>query len=123
MVPLTFPTGFSRKLSTEKIFNLNDLQNRPGAIKKVCSHLRLSAELIYIFQRRRWGRGIGSGRGKLCGFGHQKSRSTPRAFEGGQTPIYKRHPKFGFKNFRYVSLFGFALLTLTSITVNPISKL
>lgn len=50
-------------------------------------------------QRRRWGRGTGSGRGKLCGWGHQKSRSTPRGFEGGQTPLYKRLPKIGFHNF------------------------
>ena len=50
-------------------------------------------------QRRRWGRGIGSNRGKTCGWGHQKSRSTPRAFEGGQTPLYKRLPKIGFHNF------------------------
>ena len=51
-----------------------------------------------ISQRRRWGRGVGSGRGKMSGHGHQKSRSTPRAFEGGQTPLYKRLPKIGFHN-------------------------
>jgi large subunit ribosomal protein L15 len=50
--------------------------------------------------RRRWGRGTGSGRGKLCGFGHQKSRSTPRAFEGGQTPLFKSLPKIGFYNIK-----------------------
>jgi large subunit ribosomal protein L15 len=49
-------------------------------------------------RRRRWGRGTGSGRGKLCGYGHQKSRSTPLGFEGGQTPLYKRLPKIGFRN-------------------------
>ena len=36
--------------------------------------------------------------GKMSGHGHQKSRSTPRAFEGGQTPLYKRLPKVGFHN-------------------------
>lgn len=48
------------------------------------------------------GRGIGSGKGKTCGKGNkgQKSRSGSniRAFEGGQTPIYKRLPKRGFNS-------------------------
>lgn len=49
----------------------------------------------------RLGRGMGSGLGKTCGFGHkgQKARSgcSRRAgFEGGQTPLYRRLPKFGF---------------------------
>ncbi|WP_343182462.1 50S ribosomal protein L15 [Buchnera aphidicola] len=50
---------------------------------------------------KRVGRGIGSGFGKTCGRGHkgQKSRkgvSIRRGFEGGQTPLYRRIPKFGF---------------------------
>jgi large subunit ribosomal protein L15 len=50
---------------------------------------------------RRVGRGIGSGLGKTAGRGHkgQKSRSggTVRpGFEGGQMPLQKRLPKFGF---------------------------
>jgi len=50
------------------------------------------------------GRGIGSGLGKTCGKGHkgQNSRSgrgPPPGFEGGQTPLYKRVRKYGFKNF------------------------
>ena len=47
--------------------------------------------------RRRVGRGIGSARGKNSKKGHQFSPSTPRAFEGGQTPLYKRLPKIGFR--------------------------
>jgi large subunit ribosomal protein L15 len=51
--------------------------------------------------KRRVGRGIGSGLGKTCGRGHkgQKSRSGGRVrpgFEGGQMPLQKRLPKFGF---------------------------
>ena len=51
--------------------------------------------------RKRVGRGIGSGLGKTCGRGHkgQKSRSggqTPIGFEGGQMPLQRRLPKFGF---------------------------
>jgi len=50
---------------------------------------------------RRVGRGIGSGLGKTCGRGHkgQKSRSGgwhKVGFEGGQMPIQRRLPKFGF---------------------------
>ncbi|VFP87909.1 50S ribosomal protein L15 [Candidatus Erwinia haradaeae] len=51
--------------------------------------------------RKRLGRGIGSGLGKTAGRGHkgQKSRSgggAHRGFEGGQMPLYRRLPKFGF---------------------------
>lgn len=68
--------------SGANLLSMNDLRNLDEATKK----------------RRRWGRGIGSGRGKNSGFGHQKSRVTPRAFEGGQTPLYRRLPKLGFFN-------------------------
>ncbi len=52
---------------------------------------------------KRVGRGIGSGLGKTCGRGHkgQKSRSGGRVrpgFEGGQMPLQKRLPKFGFSS-------------------------
>ncbi len=54
-------------------------------------------------KRTRVGRGIGSGLGKTSGRGHkgQKARSgggVRRGFEGGQTPLYRRLPKRGFKN-------------------------
>ena len=52
--------------------------------------------------RKRLGRGAGSGTGKTSGRGHkgQKSRAgaTITGFEGGQMPIYRRLPKRGFKN-------------------------
>jgi len=52
--------------------------------------------------RRRVGRGIGSGKGKTAGSGHngQKSRSGTaiKGFEGGQMPFYRRLPKRGFTN-------------------------
>jgi large subunit ribosomal protein L15 len=78
----SIPIGGARSSSSssERILNMNDLQGFPNKT------------------RRRWGRGPGSGRGKTSGWGHQKSRSTPRAFEGGQTPLYKRLPKIGFFN-------------------------
>lgn len=54
-------------------------------------------------KKKRLGRGIGSGSGKTCGRGHkgQKSRSGKkirRGFEGGQMPLYRRLPKFGFNS-------------------------
>ena len=53
--------------------------------------------------RKRLGRGIGSGNGKTAGKGHkgQNARSgggVRRGFEGGQTPLYRRLPKRGFTN-------------------------
>jgi len=53
--------------------------------------------------KRRVGRGPGSGRGKTSGRGHkgQKSRSggsIPAWFEGGQLPLARRLPIKGFKN-------------------------
>ena len=53
--------------------------------------------------KKRVGRGTGSGLGKTSGKGHkgQKARtggSIRRGFEGGQTPLYRRIPKRGFKN-------------------------
>lgn len=59
---------------------------------------------------KRVGRGIGSGLGKTCGRGHkgQKSRSggtVKPGFEGGQMPLQRRLPKFGFTSriARYVA--------------------
>jgi len=53
--------------------------------------------------KTRIGRGMGSGFGKTGGFGHkgQKARSgysRKVGFEGGQMPLQRRIPKFGFKS-------------------------
>jgi large subunit ribosomal protein L15 len=53
--------------------------------------------------RKRVGRGQGSGTGKTSGRGNkgQKSRtgySAKRGFEGGQMPLYRRLPKVGFSS-------------------------
>ncbi|MEG2341789.1 MAG: 50S ribosomal protein L15 [Bacilli bacterium] len=64
-------------------------------------------ELTYVegsrIERFRKGRGVASGNGKTCGKGTkgQNSRTSGGVrpgFEGGQTPIYRRLPKRGFKN-------------------------
>ena len=67
--------------------------------------------------RRRVGRGIGSGLGKTSGRGHkgQKARSgggVRRGFEGGQTPLYRRLPKRGFKN---INAKNYTEVTLTML--------
>ncbi|MEO0444147.1 MAG: 50S ribosomal protein L15 [Pseudomonadota bacterium] len=53
--------------------------------------------------KKRVGRGIGSGSGKTAGRGHKglKSRSggtVKPGFEGGQMPLQKRLPKYGFSS-------------------------
>jgi large subunit ribosomal protein L15 len=65
---------------------LNEIKDNEGATKN----------------RKRVGRGIGSGSGKTGGRGvkGQKARSgvAINGFEGGQMPIYRRLPKRGFTN-------------------------
>ncbi len=52
---------------------------------------------------KRVGRGIGSGLGKTCGRGHKgltsrSGGSVAPGFEGGQQPLHRRLPKFGFSS-------------------------
>ncbi len=78
--------------------------------------------------RKRVGRGIGSGLGKTCGRGHkgQKSRSGgfhKVGFEGGQLPIHKRLPKYGFtsrmaETRAEICLYQFASMEASDIDVN-----
>lgn len=69
------------------------------------------------FTRKRIGRGTGSGLGGTSTKGHkgQKSRSgysKKIGFEGGQMPIQRRLPKFGFKNVNRVEFKAINLETL-----------
>ncbi|TGE19890.1 50S ribosomal protein L15 [Hymenobacter elongatus] len=69
---------------------------------------------------KRLGRGTGSGRGGTSTRGHkgQKSRSgysKKSGFEGGQMPLQRRVPKFGFKNINRVEYKGINLDALTSL--------
>ena len=70
--------------------NLNEIRDNKNAVK----------------DRKRIGRGIGSGTGKTSGKGHkgQKARSgvAVKGFEGGQMPIHRRLPKRGFTNINRV---------------------
>ncbi|MBC8079346.1 MAG: 50S ribosomal protein L15 [Gorillibacterium sp.] len=70
-------------------------------------------------ERKRLGRGIGSGTGKTSGKGHkgQKARSgggVRPGFEGGQNPLYRRLPKRGFKN---INRKEFAVVNLEDLNV------
>jgi large subunit ribosomal protein L15 len=62
-------------------------------------------------RRKRVGRGIGSGRGKTCGRGHNgyNSRSGARTHperEGGQMPWFRRVPKRGFNNAQFARVYA-----------------
>ena len=70
--------------------------------------------------QRRIGRGTGSGMGGTSTRGHkgQKSRSgysKKIGFEGGQMPIQRRLPKFGFKNINRVEYKAINLSTLQAL--------
>jgi large subunit ribosomal protein L15 len=64
-----------------------------------------------VKNKKRIGRGEGSGRGGTATKGHKgaQSRSGYKrkiGFEGGQMPLYRRVPKFGFKNINRVEYKG-----------------
>lgn len=71
--------------------------------------------------RRRIGRGPGSGLGGTSTRGHKgaKARSGYKrkiGFEGGQMPLQRRLPKFGFKNINHKEYLAINLSTLQSIS-------
>ncbi len=68
-------------------------------------------------QRKRLGRGVGTGHGKTAGRGHKgfKSRSgsgIKPGFEGGQMPLQRRLPKRGFSNINTVK---FSIISLSQL--------
>lgn len=84
--------------------NLSTLQPAKGSVKN----------------RKRIGRGQGSGRGGTSTRGHKgaKSRSgysQKLGFEGGQMPLYRRVPKFGFKNKGRIEYTGINIDTLQTL--------
>jgi large subunit ribosomal protein L15 len=63
-----------------------------------------------VHYRKRVGRGIGSGLGGYSGKGgkgqtQRSGGSIRRGFEGGQTPLHRRLPKFGFTNTMFKKTF------------------
>jgi len=85
--------------------NLNNLQPASGAVQK---------------NAKRLGRGQGSGKGGTAARGHKgaKSRSgysRKLGFEGGQMPLQRRVPKFGFTNINRKDYAGVNLDTLQAL--------
>lgn len=83
---------------------LNDLMPNEGAVK----------------DNKRVGRGQGSGRGGTSTRGHKGAQSRSgyskkKGFEGGQMPLQRRVPKFGFKNINRVEYKGLNLDTLQHV--------
>jgi large subunit ribosomal protein L15 len=91
---------------------LNSLHPAPGAKKP----------------KKRLGRGIGSGLGKTAGRGHkgQKARAGGYhkvGFEGGQMPIQRRLPKFGFKSMKALTRDEIRLNELAYVTADAVDLL
>lgn len=87
--------------------NLSNLKPAEGAVKK----------------EKRIGRGQGSGHGGTSTRGHKgaKSRSgykTKIGFDGGQMPLQRRVPKFGFKNINRVEYKAVNLAILQNLAEN-----
>ena len=87
--------------------NLSNLKPASGSVKT----------------RKRIGRGPGSGLGGTSTRGHKgaKSRSGYKhkvGFEGGQMPIQRRLPKFGFKNINRISYKAINLSTLQELALS-----
>lgn len=92
------------------MFNLSNLKPSPGSVKN----------------RKRLGRGPGSGTGKTCGKGHkgQKSRSGYKSKpwnEGGQMPLQRRLPKRGFTNIFRTEYQEVAVSRLASLGIDNIT--
>ena len=84
--------------------NLSNLKPAEGSIK----------------HSKRIGRGAGSGKGGTATRGNKgaKARSGYHqkvGFEGGQMPLYRRVPKFGFKNINRVEYVGINIDTLNAL--------
>lgn len=85
--------------------NLSNLKPAEGSVKN----------------RKRIGRGTGSGRGGTSTRGHKgagsrSGYSSKVGFEGGQMPLQRRVPKVGFKNPNRVEFVGINLDVLQSLT-------
>ncbi len=73
--------------------------------------------------KKRLGRGQGSGKGGTSTKGHKGAQSrsgysAKRGFEGGQMPLQRRLPKFGFKNINRVEYRGINLDVIQGLVDN-----
>lgn len=90
--------------------NLSNLKPAPGSVRN----------------EKRVGRGTGSGRGGTSTRGHKgaKSRSgysKKSGFEGGQMPLQRRIPKFGFKSLNRIEYKAINLDVLAELTENNLA--
>lgn len=90
---------------------LNNLKPANGAVKN----------------RKRIGRGAGSGHGGTSTRGHKgagsrSGNSRKIGFEGGQMPLQRRLPKFGFKNINRVEYTGINLDVLEKLAAQGINE-
>jgi large subunit ribosomal protein L15 len=77
-------------------------------------------------EAKRLGRGIGSGKGKTCGRGHKGQRARAGGFhrigfEGGQTALQRRLPKFGFHSMSAASNAEIRLSQLNKLDADVIT--
>ena len=95
--------------------NLSSLKPAKGSVKTI----------------KRLGRGTGSGAGGTASRGHKGAQSrsgysSKRGFEGGQMPLQRRVPKFGFTNLFRVEYHGINLDTIQALVdskkINSIDK-
>lgn len=101
----------SRRCITEKRMNLSNLKPAKGSTKK----------------EKRIGRGQGSGYGGTSTRGHKgaKSRSgysSKLGFEGGQMPLQRRLPKYGFTNLKRVEYKSINLSVLEELAAKKSLK-
>src|ERR1043165_13622 len=87
--------------------NLSTLKPAEGSVRK----------------NKRLGRGTGSGKGGTSTKGHKGAQSrsgysAKRGFEGGQMPLQRRVPKFGFKNISRVEYRGINLDVIQGLVDN-----
>src|SRR3954470_9010768 len=85
--------------------NLSNLTPAEGSVKN---------------SKKRLGRGQGSGKGGTSTKGHKGAQSrsgysSKKGFEGGQMPLQRRVPKFGFKNINRLEYVGINIDILQSI--------
>lgn len=83
---------------------------------------KLSPAAGSVKNNKRLGRGQGSGGGGTATRGHKGAQSRSgysrkRGFEGGQMPLQRRLPKFGFKNINRKEFHGINLDTLEKLAV------
>ena len=90
--------------------NLSNLQPAEGSVHN---------------QNKRVGRGEGSGKGGTAARGHKGAKtrsgySKKIGFEGGQMPLQRRVPKFGFKNINRIEYQGINLDSLQLLVENGV---